>query len=394
MKRPFILISDNFPPCKGGGIAEWAYGIASNMAGLGYEVTVLSRWKNKNDRLRYRNHLFQTHHMQGRDWNRYRYWYALSYLFRQLQQQPDSMVIATTWELAAPMNILRHLFPKSRYIVIAHGLEITKINKTQRSRQLQNTLAHALLTFAVSRFTKNEILHRMYGRTLSVRFLPNGVDAERFHHVTEDRYLREKFSIPDNAHIILTLARVIERKGHDTVIRALPEILEQFPDTIYIIAGPWENNYYNKLLRLIEELRLTEHVRFTSFIDESDLNTLYSTSDIYVMISRIIESAGDTEGFGITFLEANACGCPVIGSYSGGIPDAIEEGINGFLVAPDDYRALAEKILLLFNNRELRSNIAEKAKERITEQFSWKTITQQFLSAVESELDKQSLKQP
>jgi len=86
--------------------------------------------ENKNDRNTHRNQQFRIVHMAGRDWNRYRYWYALYYLFVYLQKTPDAIVLAATWELAAPMNILRHLFPKSRYTVIAHGLEITKIEKT------------------------------------------------------------------------------------------------------------------------------------------------------------------------------------------------------------------------------------------------------------------------
>jgi len=100
MRRKYILISDNFPPCKGGGIAEWAFGIASNMALLGCEVTVLSRWKNKNDRNTHRNQQFRIVHMAGRDWNRYRYWYALytfSFICRKRQmllfwQQPGNLL--------------------------------------------------------------------------------------------------------------------------------------------------------------------------------------------------------------------------------------------------------------------------------------------------------------
>ena len=387
MRRKYILISDNFPPCKGGGIAEWAFGIASNMALLGCEVTVLSRWKNKNDRNTHRNQQFRIVHMAGRDWNRYRYWYALYYLFVYLQKTPDAIVLATTWELAAPMNILRHLFPKSRYTVIAHGLEITKIEKNKRSEQFRKTIEHSLLTCAVSRFTHNEIVQRLPDHTNPVLFLPNGVDTERFHYVREHGELRRRLGIPETAKIILTLARVIERKGHDTVIRALPEILRHYPEIVYVIAGPWENSYYTKLLQLIAELDLADHVLFTSFIDDRDLNTIYSMSDVYVMVSRLIESMGDSEGFGITFLEANACCCPVIGSNSGGIPDAIEDKVNGYLIAPDDHEALAKKILLLLNNRKLRKHMGERARQRVIDHFHWSNISRRLLTAIEKQLD-------
>jgi len=386
MKRQFILISDNFPPCNGGGIAEWAYGIASNMVMHNCDVTVLSRWKNKHERQRHKDRKFHVRHMKGRDWNRYRYWYALYYLFRSLLKTPDAIVLAATWELAAPMNILRHLFPKSRYVVIAHGLEITKIDKKKRTEKFRKTIEHALLTFAVSRFTQQQILDRLNDKTRAVRFLPNGVDTERFYPVKEHGYMRKQLGIPDKTKIILTLARVIERKGHDTVIRALPDILAHYPDTVYVIAGPWENSCYSRLQQLVAELDLSGHVIFTSFIDDRDLNAMYSMSEVYVMVSRLIESAGDSEGFGITFLEANACCCPVIGSNSGGIPDAIENGVNGYLVPADDTAALAEKILTLFDNKELCTRMGRQARARVTEHFTWNALSTRLLEAIDEQI--------
>lgn len=382
-EKQYIIISDNFPPCRGGGIAEWAYGIAYNLAVPGHKVTVLSRWKPASDAEMYQGNAFGVKAMLCRDWNRYRYWYALYYLFHELRRNPDATVIATTWELAEPMILLCNIFPKSSFIVIAHGLEVTRLFRNRQIIRFRRTIQNARLTVAVSRFTQNGILGKIPGITTPVIFLPNGVDTDRFHPVDTAMSLRKRLGIKPETRIILTLARVIERKGHDTVLKALPAVLSEFPNTLYIIAGPWHAPYYEKLQDIIREKNLERHVQFTSFVDDCDLNAYYSMSDIYVMVSRTIEQTGDSEGFGITFLEANACLCPVIGSYAGGIPDAVENGVNGLLVDPDDYKALQEKILMLFRNEKLRANLAKQGFERVCERFTWKKITGGLLREIE-----------
>jgi len=383
MTTHYLIIADEFPPCKGGGIAEWALGIATNLAKSGHQVTVLSRWKNPEDRNANKNMPFDVRHMGGRDWNRFRYWYALFHLFKALRTSPEATVIAATWELAAPMPVLQHIFGSCHYVVAAHGLEVTKLEQTGRARQFIRTINNAQLTVAVSRFTQKEIRKRLDHNTANrVIFLPNGVDTNRFRYTENYQHLKQQLSISPGARILLTLARVIERKGHDTVLQAMPDILNRFPDTVYIIAGPGHPPTVSRLKKLVEELGLNDHVRFTSFVDDNDLNAFYSMSDIYIMVSRTIEQAGDSEGFGITFLEANACGCPVIGSYAGGIPDAVEDGVNGFLVQPDDPAAVADRVIRLFDDRSLLEELGKKGLKRVQE-FTWSKIAWSLLGSIQ-----------
>lgn len=382
---PYIIISDEFPPCKGGGIAEWALGIAMNLGNKGYDVTVLSRWKKNDDLIQeHKIHPFIVRNMKGRDWNRYRYWYALYYLWNALRKTPNAIVIAATWELGAPMTRLKNVFLDSRYIVVGHGLEITKIDNTGKINCFSTTINGALTTIAVSHFTQEEINKRIHSIHNKAVFLPNGVDTKRFFYTSNYSHLKDQLSIAPDTKIILTLARVIERKGHDTVLKALPAILSKYPDTVYIIAGPGDGTYLDKLHALIKELDLSKNVRFTSFVDDKDLNAFYSMSDIYVMVSRFLEPQGDSEGFGITFLESNACGCPVIGSYSGGIPDAVEDEVNGFLVQPDDPYSLADKILQVFDDIDLHQKLAVQGLKRVQTRFTWDAITEQLLNIIKN----------
>ncbi|NEX13081.1 MAG: glycosyltransferase family 1 protein [Prosthecochloris sp.] len=322
--------------------------------------------------------------MKGRDWNRYRYGYVLYHLWKALRKTPNATVITTTWELGAPMTKLKKLFPECRYIVVGHGLEVTKIEKTGKIKCFNATINSALTTIAESHFTQEEINKRIYSTHNKAVFLPNGVDTNRFFYTNNYTHLKNQLSIAPDTKIILTLARVIERKGHDTLLRAMPKILARYPNTVYIIAGPGHGTYIKKLNTLIKELGLSKNVRFTSFVDNKDLNAFYSMSDIYVMVSRILETEGDSKGFGITFLEANACGCPVIGSYSGGIPDAVENDVNGFLIQPDDPDALAIKIIQIFDNKNLRQKLADQGLKRVQTQFTWETVTDQLLNIIKN----------
>jgi len=389
-KYHFAIITENLSPFVGGGIAEWTHGMAENLCRLGHTVTVLAKWKKGVRPDIHRDKPYRVEPMYGHNWRRNRYWNSLYYLWKFLRKHPQAVVIATTWDLGEAFLRLKKHFPAARLIVVAHAKDVTKVSGKRMVKKLRKTVENAVLTVAVSRFTRREVIERV-GEYLMDRviFLPNGVDIRRFHYVQNTDDVREKLGIPPNSRVILTLARVIERKGHDLVIRALSDILSEFPETLYLIAGPLqEKQYYERLKKLIEKLRLQERVIFTHFVDDSDLNKIYSMCDVYVMVSRTIDERGDSEGFGITFLEANACQRPVIGSRSGGIPDAIEDGVNGFLVPPEDVNELKEKILQLFRNPEIARKIGQQGRERVERSFTWEKICEKLLSEFAARLEE------
>ena len=97
------------------------------------------------------------------------------------------------------------------------------------------------------------------------------------------------------------------------------------------------------------------------------------------MPSRNLHETGDSEGFGITFLEANACGCPVIGSYEGGIPDAVENEVNGLLVSSDSPPEIASAIKKMFSDEDYRMNLVKQGKDRVSERFTWEKLTFQMI---------------
>ena len=381
------IITGHFPPSKGGGIAEWALGIARELPKLGHTTSVYVTHRKDRDLDIHKEEQFECRPMYGRNWHEFHRFYAGYYMWKILKENPETIFIVTTWGMAKAFNYLKKRYPKSKMIVVAHGLEITRLKSLRELKTMTKVVSSSDLVLSVSKFTRDEIINRLDRiDTNHVKFLPNGVDTNRFFPSGVDDAFLHKYSIPVGSDIILTLARIIKRKAHDDVIKAMPDILTEFPKAHYVIAGPHRKKdpYLHYLKQLAKELSVENHVTFIDFIPEEDLKKIYSVSKVYVMASRTLHETGDSEGFGITFLEANACGCPVIGSYEGGIPDAVENEINGLLVPSDSPNDISKSIKKLFSNEDYRKNIAKMGMARVSEKFTWEKLTIQMLDMINS----------
>jgi phosphatidylinositol alpha-1,6-mannosyltransferase len=184
--------------------------------------------------------------------------------------------------------------------------------------------------------------------------------------------LRRKYNC-EKRMIILTVGNLITRKGQDMVIRALPKVIREIPDILYLIAGMGKDEMYFK--ELAESLGISRNIRFMGAVNSREMvRELYNICDIFVMVSRLDERAGSVENFGIVYLEANACGKPVIGGKSGGVPEAIVDGETGLLVDPENPGDIAQAILKLLNDRELAHRLGEKGRRRVVEYLNWKNV--------------------
>lgn len=376
------IITGHFPPSKGGGIAEWAFGVARELPRLGHKTSVYVTHRKSRDLSIHNDEDFICKPMYGRNWHEFHRFYAAYYMWKILRKDPDTIFIATTWGMAKPFKFLKKYFPKSKMIVVAHGLEITRLNSKRELRAIRSVVESCDLILSVSRFTRDEIINRLSDiNTTHVKFLPNGVDVERFYPCEVDDLFYKKYSLRQDSDLILTLARIIKRKAHDDVIKALPDIINDFPKAHYVIAGPHrkKDSYLESLKILVKELSLENNVTFIDFIPDEDLKKIYSASKVYIMPSKTLHNEGDSEGFGITFLEANACGCPAIGSYDGGIPDAVENEVNGLLVQSGSSNEIAKAIKKMFSDDDYRLSLAKKGIARVEESFTWKKLSAQMI---------------
>jgi phosphatidylinositol alpha-1,6-mannosyltransferase len=372
-----VILSEDFPPYAGG-IAQWAHGVATSLHQLGHQVSVVTRYRRSFVPFR---HPFPLHFMHGGHWKQLRTWYcrrAIRDLYRRGER--PAVIIATTWNCARGILTIAHRHG-TRVVIIVHGLEVTRTMPFLKRWWLKRTLRASHQVIAVSDFTRRAILDACHLPPERVTVVPNGVQVQDFFPGADTTELRRKYNLTDEK-VVLTLARVIERKGHDQVIKALPQVMKKIPRLKYFICGPWNEAWYLRLQLLVRDLGLENTVIFTGYIATHQLNELYNLCDVYVMPSRELAGPGDTEGFGITFLEANACEKPVIGGKSGGVGDAIADGETGFLVDPLDTEALAQKIIRVLEDPALARSMGRRGRERIDKGFTWEAVTGKIINSI------------
>ena len=175
--------------------------------------------------------------------------------------------------------------------------------------------------------------------------------------------------------VLLTISRLYARKGIDRVIESLPAIVRQSPDIVYLIVG--EGSYRPTLENLVAQHGLGRNVVFAGAVADYELTDHYSLGDVFIMANRQMPD-GETEGFGLVFLEANACGLPVIAGRDGGSVDAVTDQLNGLLVDGDDTAAIAEAVNRLFADDVLRQRL-RVAGSKVALASGWDRRVEQFL---------------
>lgn len=221
--------------------------------------------------------------------------------------------------------------------------------------------------FALSRYTQDRLLE-IGAPPSALSVLPGGVGAQWFE--------LGRATTEPQAPILLTVARLDENKGHDMVIRAMPEILRQVPGARYVIIGPGEENW-PRLDALARSLGVSQSVDYQGKVPIHELHEAYRTATLFIMASREIPGQL-VEGFGLTFLEAAAVGLPSVGGNSGGIPDAVEDGVSGLLVDPNEPSDIARAVIRLLTEPELAARLGKQGRERASKRFTWSNIAAQM----------------
>lgn len=235
------------------------------------------------------------------------------------------------------------------YVVYTYAEEIT----TLRSRRLHRWWLYFILRRAsalvtVSEYTRNLLMEcgvlgdRIYKVLPAVR--SQKVELAKAEQISE---IRAKYHL-ENRRVLLTVGRLVERKGHATVIDALVRIRSTHPDTCYVIvgAGPLEKS----LKMRSSQACLDAHVIFTGLVDDAELACLYEICDVFVMPHREIRDTADTEGCPTVFLEASAHGKPVVGGNAGGVADAILDQRTGFIIDGTQSNLVADAVSRLLEN--------------------------------------------
>lgn len=220
----------------------------------------------------------------------------------------------------------------------------------------------------ISNFTKQEVLKRVKVGNITV--INNGVDYEKFQITRPVLSQKNK--------IIISVGALMFRKGYHISIPAVAEVVKYYPNLKYYIVGNHHNqNYFNQLILLVKEFHLKNNIIFQDNISDLDLIQLYHQSDLFILTPVNIKS-NKFEGLGLVYLEANACGLPVIGTLNCGAEDVITDGKNGFLVEQNNIAKTAEAILKILDNHSLALALGQNGQKR-AKQMNWSLVVKRYL---------------
>ena len=200
---------------------------------------------------------------------------------------------------------------------------------------------------------------------------------ETFQPVDRKNFLND-YGLSNDDIILLSLSRLVRRKGHHIIIESLKDLTKNYSNVKYLIAGTGDKNYEQELREYVEKLNLQKNINFLGYVNEQKKKIIYNMCDVFLMTSLPTDHEGNSEGFGITFLEANACGKPVIGTNVGGIPDVIKDGNNGFLIEPNNPRELQKTIEKIINDKNYYNFLSKNSIKHIKENFDINLIGKKF----------------
>ncbi len=267
---------------------------------------------------------------------------------------------------------------RKRFVVYCHGEEITQHDNGAYAGLRGTFLRAADLVLVVSDFCRSEIL-KFGVDGANIKVILNGVDTEKFTPGRRNEELSRKYQL-DGKRIILGVGRHVERKGFDNLIAALPMIRGRVRDAHLFLIG--EGPATEQLKELVFNLELGECVTLLGSVPDPVLADWYRFADVFVLPNRTLQN-GDTEGFGLVFLEANACGTPVVGGRAGGTSEAVIDGETGLLVDARYPAEIAKAITRLFEDDGLRRRLSERGLEH-ARQLTWRKQAARFAALIDS----------
>lgn len=263
------------------------------------------------------------------------------------------------------------------YVVWVYGDETRPIYMKSPIHRLliDRLIGGADRIVSVSPVITEEFLEYGVSRDKIIEIIP-GVDTETFSPGKPPLELMERYGVKGKT-VLMTVARLTPRKGQDTVISALPGILKKHPDVVYLIVG--HGPYRRSLEELARDVGVLGNVIFAGKVSDTELPDHYRLSDIYVMPNREVKDSTDSiEGFGISFIEAGASAKPVVGGRSGGAVFAVEEGVSGVLVDPEDVGGLTDAVIGLLDDPKGTGDLGRRGLER-ARTFDWRLRADEIL---------------
>jgi phosphatidylinositol alpha-1,6-mannosyltransferase len=371
MKDRLLVVTNDFPP-RPGGIQSFVQGVVSRLPAE--QVVVLtSRWRGCDE------------------------WDALQ-PYRVVRHNTSVMLptpgvqrhavallqehgcTAVWFGAAAPLGLLAPALRRAgaqRQVATTHGHEVGWA-MVPASRSLLRRIASNVdvLTY-LGDYTRGRLAKAIAPHQDGLRRLVPGVDASVFRPDAGGAELRKQLGLSDRP-VVVAVSRLMPRKGQDVLVQALPEIRRLVPDAALVLVGGGPSR--KRLVGLAQDGGVSDHVVFSGTVSHTDLPAWYGVGDVFAMPCRERLGGLDVEGLGIVFLEAAACGLPVIVGRSGGSVDAVLDGETGRLLGSQTPAAVATAVAELLRDTDAAAAMGARGRQWVTEQWSWDSTVRDLTS--------------
>ncbi|HEX3981301.1 MAG TPA: glycosyltransferase family 4 protein [Acidimicrobiales bacterium] len=297
----------------------------------------------------------------------------------------------TALRVGASLVVLDPVFPLGLvgpelglpYAVLLHGAEVAIPGRLPASRQLvTRVLRRSVLTVSAGGYPASEAARAVRRRDMPpVVEVPPGVDLERFRPLSRDERTsaRAALGLPVDGPLVVSVSRLVPRKGMDVLIDAAVRLRSDWPDLTVAIAGRGRDS--DRLAGRIAEY--SAPVRMLDGVSDDDLPLLVGAADIFVMLCRNRWIGLEQEGFGIVFLEAAAAGVPQVAGASGGAGEAVVDGVTGVVVGrPTDVGSAARAIGRLLADPDLRLRMGEASRQRAEASFDYDKLAPRLAASL------------
>lgn len=287
-----------------------------------------------------------------------------------LLSNPNDLILCARWY---PEGLLAFLSGRN-YIIYTHAAELLPLAKKGILNFVREIIKKQVLRKAEKVVANSTFTASLYTGTNSVT-IPLAVDPTLFFQTDKEK-ARKQWNI-EAKYVLLTVSRIEEHKGHEQVFRAIKKLPKEIKDDlVYCIAGT--GKYTQTLKEKLTHYDIERNVKLLGFIAETNLLSLLNVADIFLLCSTSEIEKRKVEGFGLSLLEAQACGVPVIGNDSGGIPSAVMHNNGGFLLNAEKTIELTSVINQLLIDNQFYQQQSIMARESIETYFNWKRYYNDF----------------
>jgi phosphatidylinositol alpha-1,6-mannosyltransferase len=372
-----LIPTADYPPIEGG-IGTLTLEVSRELAKLGHDVTVIAPyfpgWSEFDSREPYKVIRFSGYRL---GW--FRFFPMLAATWRHMRN--TDIILAINVSYGGIIGLIAQRYFDKPYVTFGYAYEFLKFRNVSFIAGLYRGIyASSRAIVAISGFTCDNLV-RFGAPPDKIRVILPGATPSEPPAPEIVSAIRKKYVIDDD-RVILAVGRLIPRKNHVTLLRAMPKILARVPHCVLVIVG--RGPTMRQCLREAVTLGIRDHVVFPGYVPDEDMAALFEACDVFALPAGQ-DPDGNAEGFGLVYAEAHAHSKPVVAGNAGGVPDAVIDDETGILVEPDNADAVADAILRLLEDPALAQRMGKNGRQRVETELNWAHFTKRLARIIEQE---------